>query len=45
MGICNVHERVLPVPRAEVGLLPDGASGDTDRLRPGRDRPLRRLIG
>ncbi|WP_420708722.1 hypothetical protein [Streptomyces sp. NRRL S-1813] len=32
MGVCNVHERVLPVPGAEVGLLLDGLSGDTDRL-------------
>lgn len=45
MGVCNVHERVLPVPRAEVGLLLDGLSGATDRLWPGRVRLLRRLTG
>lgn len=39
MGVCNVHERVLPVPDAEAGLLIDGLSGAGDRLRPGRDRP------
>ncbi|MGW7638808.1 hypothetical protein [Streptomyces decoyicus] len=32
MGVCGVRERVLPVPRAEVGRLLDGLSGDTDRL-------------
>ncbi|MFG2829427.1 SRPBCC family protein [Streptomyces sp. NPDC048434] len=39
MGVYNVHERVLPVPRAEAGLLIDGLSGDADRLWPRRDWP------
>ncbi|BDM68289.1 hypothetical protein HEK616_17760 [Streptomyces nigrescens] len=37
MGVYNVHERVLPVPDAEAGLLIDGLSGTGDRLWPGRD--------
>ncbi|WP_405410661.1 SRPBCC family protein [Streptomyces decoyicus] len=45
MGVYHVHERVLPVPRAEVGLLLDGLSGDTDRLWPGRDWPPMLLDG
>ncbi|MFD8548259.1 SRPBCC family protein [Streptomyces sp. NPDC059649] len=39
MGVYNVHERVLPVPDAEAGLLIDGLSGAGDRLWPGRDWP------
>ncbi|WP_329178495.1 hypothetical protein OG754_31215 [Streptomyces decoyicus] len=43
-----MRERVLPVPRAEVGRLLDGLPGDTDRRhRPallyGRHRPARTL--
>ncbi len=34
MGVYNVHERVLPVSRAEAGLLIDGLSGGTDPLWP-----------
>ncbi|REK87927.1 SRPBCC family protein [Streptomyces inhibens] len=39
MGVYNVHERVLPVPGAEAGLLIDGLSGDADRLWPHPDWP------
>ncbi|MFI0713736.1 SRPBCC family protein [Streptomyces inhibens] len=39
MGVYNVHERVLPVPGAEAGLLIDGLSGDADRLWPRPDWP------
>lgn len=38
MSVCDVHERVLPVPGA--GLLIDGLSGDADPLRPRHDAAL-----
>ncbi|MEV7723683.1 SRPBCC family protein [Streptomyces sp. NPDC087917] len=38
MGVHNVHERLLPAKESEVGALVDSlASGDGDRLWPGRD--------
>lgn len=39
MGVYNVHERVLPVPRTEVGQLIDGLSGSADQLWPHGDWP------
>ncbi|MFI0216343.1 SRPBCC family protein [Streptomyces lydicus] len=45
MGVHNVHERVLPVSGAEVGLAIDGLSGAGDRLRPRSDWPPMRLDG
>ncbi|KWT57766.1 hypothetical protein ADL21_32760 [Streptomyces albus subsp. albus] len=43
MGICNVHERELPVPPATVGALIDGLASAHDPLWPGRDWPPMRL--
>ncbi|WP_050515091.1 hypothetical protein [Streptomyces rimosus] len=43
MGICNVHERELPVPLRTVGALIDGLAGADDPLWPGRDWPPMRL--
>ncbi|MFI0907095.1 SRPBCC family protein [Streptomyces sioyaensis] len=45
MGVYNVHERMLPVPDAEAGLLIDGLSGDGDRLWPRHDWPPMRFDG
>ncbi|GAU66297.1 hypothetical protein SSP35_02_06700 [Streptomyces sp. NBRC 110611] len=45
MGVYNVHERVLPVPEAEAGLLIDGLSGSGDRLWPSGDWPPMLLDG
>ncbi|PJJ01069.1 hypothetical protein BX264_1369 [Streptomyces sp. 2333.5] len=45
MGVYNVHERMLPVPGAEAGLLIDGLSGDGDRLWPCHDWPPMRFDG
>jgi len=43
MTIRNVHERVLPVPPGEAGVLLDGLAGPDDRLWPSRRWPALRL--
>ncbi|UQA96284.1 SRPBCC family protein [Streptomyces halobius] len=45
MGVYNVHERVLPVPPADVGRLVDGLSGSADPLWPHGDWPPMVLDG
>ncbi|MGC9440419.1 SRPBCC family protein [Streptomyces sp. WG5] len=41
MAVLNVHERTLPVPPAEVGVLIDSLGGEEDRLWPPDWPPVR----
>ncbi|MFH9422324.1 SRPBCC family protein [Streptomyces sp. NPDC017529] len=45
MGIFNVHERELPVPRCTAGALIDSLASAHDPLWPGRDWPPMRFDG
>ncbi|MGH3323338.1 MAG: SRPBCC family protein [Streptomyces sp.] len=43
MGVCNVHERLLPASRSEVGALLDALAGGADRLWPHDTWPAMRF--